>query len=66
MARRNGIPTLYRLALRMCNLLDRFYPILAVQYSGNAALLAALAAAQSACGVLAVETNKVRDVETAS
>lgn len=65
MAKRNGIPTIYRLALRMCQLLDRFAPILAVQFSGNAALLAALASAQAACGVLATEANKVRDVETA-
>lgn len=65
MARRNGIPTIFRIALRLCDLLNRFAPIIAVQYPTNTALLAALAAAQAACGELSVEANKVRDVETA-
>lgn len=64
MARRNGIPSIYFLSVKACRLLDKFAPILAVQYAANPALLAALAAAQSACAVLAVEANKVRDVET--
>lgn len=65
MARRNGIPTIYKIALRLCSLLNKFAPIITLQYPTNTALLAALAAAQSACNTLAVEANKVRDVETA-
>lgn len=65
MARRNGIPTIFRIALRLCDLLNQFAPIIAVQYPTNTALLAALAAAQAACSELAIEANKVRDVETA-
>lgn len=65
MAARTGIPTIYWVALRLCSLLGKFGPSLAVRYSENAPLLAALVAAQAACGVLATEANKVRDVEQA-
>lgn len=63
MAQRNGIPTILKIALRLCQLLDKFAPVLAVQFSGNAALLAAISAAQAACQVLTVEAAKVREVE---
>lgn len=63
MARRTGIPTIYKIALRLCDLLSTFGPTLAVLYADTPALLAAIAAAQEACAVLATEANKVRDVE---
>ena len=63
MAARTGIPTIYFVAHRLCSLLSTFGPTLQVTYANNAALLAALVAAQAACGVLAVEANKVRSVE---
>jgi hypothetical protein len=61
MARRNGIPTLLSLAQRMCFLVTKFTPIIQAQFPSNAALLAALAAANSACAVLVQEAGAVRE-----
>lgn len=63
MAARTGIPSILRITLELCRLLSKFSPVLSVRYAGNPALLAALASAQAACGVLAQEAAKVREVE---
>jgi len=49
---RIGFYTLNKTALVLCKALARFSPYIIQQYPDNAALLAALAAAQSACAVL--------------
>lgn len=60
MASRTGIPSLMSVASVMCALLTKFTPIITKLYPENAALLAALAAAQAACAVLTQELSKVR------
>lgn len=60
MASRTGIPSLLSVAQIMCRLLTQFTPIITKAYPDNAALLAALAAAQAACAVLNQELSKVR------
>lgn len=62
MARRTGIPTLMMIARRMCDLIVRFTPVIQDLYPTNAALLAALAAANAACAALHVELADVREV----
>lgn len=61
MARRTGVPTLLEVAQRLCDLVNRYGPIIALRYPTNAALLAALAAASAACSVLANELAAVRE-----
>jgi hypothetical protein len=65
MARRTGIPSIHEAARELCRLVNKFRPLLTILYAENAALLAALAAAQAACAELVVEANAVRDVEQA-
>jgi hypothetical protein len=59
--KRDGVPTLLKLAKLSCKALTKFTPYLTVKYSSNPALLAALAAAQGACAVLDNELEKVRE-----
>lgn len=61
MAKRTGIPSLMFLASRMCRLIIQFSPVIAQLFPSNAALLAALAAANAACAVLHQELALVRD-----
>lgn len=61
MARRTGIPTLLGLAIKMCNFLSRYTVVITALYPTNTALLAALAAANAACGTLATELEAVRE-----
>lgn len=61
MTERTGVPTLLGLAHRMCQVIVKFTPILTAKYSANPALLAALTAANAACGVLAAELALVRE-----
>ena len=61
MTRRTGIPTLMFLARRMCKMLSAYSGVITKLYPDNTALLAALAAANVACGVLFVELDAVRD-----
>jgi len=58
---KTGIPTLYNMAKASCTALAKFAPIIQKLYGDNAALMAALAASQAACSVLALELGKVRD-----
>jgi hypothetical protein len=46
----------------MCDLIVRFTPTIQSLYPSNAALLAALAAANTACAALHVELSVVREV----
>jgi len=59
MARRTGAPTILLVAKELCRLVTKFTPVLSTVYSGNAALLAALAAANAACAVLVQEITDV-------
>ena len=61
MARRTGIPTMLFIAQRLCDLITRYTPIITVLFPANVALLAALAAANTACSELASELSAVRD-----
>lgn len=61
MARRTGVPTILLVAKEMCRLLAKFTPVIVALYPENTALNAALAAANSACAVLATELEQVRD-----
>lgn len=60
MAARNGIPTILAVAQKLCQLLVKFTPIITASFPNNAALLAALAAANAACAVLVQEASAVR------
>lgn len=57
---RTGAPTLIKIGKRMCDLIQRFGPILQSAYPSNTALHAALAAAMAACSVLTAELEAVR------
>jgi branched-subunit amino acid permease len=61
MAQRTGVPTMLFIAQRLCNLITKYTPVLTVLFPTNVALLAALAAANSACSVLAQELSAVRE-----
>lgn len=61
MARRTGIPSLMEVARRLCILIVKFTPTIQHLYGNNAALMAALAAANAACAVLHTELAAVRD-----
>ncbi len=60
MAQRTGVPTLIKVAQRMCQLIVQFAPIIQRQYPSNGALHAALASAMAACSVLENELVDVR------
>lgn len=62
MARRTGVPTMLFVAKRLCDLIGRYGSIVATLYPSNVALIAALAAANAACGALAIELQAVREV----
>ena len=61
MARRTGVPSLMFVARRMCALIAKFTPVIQHLYPTNAALMAALAAANAACSVLHAELETVRE-----
>lgn len=62
MAKRTGIPSLLQAAKVLCRLLADFTPIITKLYPNNAALLAALAAANTACAALAAQLELVREL----
>jgi len=64
MARRTGIPSLLETARILCLLVTKFSPTIIRLYPNNAALLAALAAANTACSVLSAELAPLRDLGT--
>lgn len=61
MARRTGVPALMIVARRMCQLITDFTPIITTLYGSNAALMAALAAANAACATLHAQLATVRE-----
>lgn len=61
MAARNGVPTMIKVAQNLCRLIVKFSPVITVQYPTNAALLAALAAANAACAALEAQLALVRE-----
>ena len=61
MAQRTGIPTMLFIAQRLCALITRYTPIIVTLFPANAALLAALAAANTACAALSQELSAVRE-----
>ena len=56
-SRRDGLFSLQRTARELCRLVTAFTPVITRLYPGNAALLAALAAANTACAVLEAEVT---------
>lgn len=61
MARRTGVPSMMQVAERLCFLIVRFTPVIQQLYGSNAALMAALAAANAACSTLHAELAAVRN-----
>lgn len=61
---RTGIPSLMEVARRLCLLITKFTPVIERLYGDNAALMAALAAANAACSVLHTELAAVREYGT--
>jgi hypothetical protein len=60
MAQRNGVPTMVIVAKNLCRLIVKFTPAITAQFPSNAALLAALAAANTACAALAAQLELVK------
>lgn len=61
MARRTGVPTLMHVARLLCKYIVQFTPTITQLYPSNAALLAALAAANTACSALHAALAEVRE-----
>lgn len=61
MAQRNGVPTMIKVATRLCQLVVKFTPVITSQFPTNTELLAALAAANTACAALAAQLELVRE-----
>lgn len=57
MTRRTGLPSLRVVAREMCRLVTKFTPVIQSLYSENAALMAALLAANAACAELVAEID---------
>lgn len=62
MGQRTGVPAIIKVAKEMCRLINLFTPVIQKLYPTNTALLAALAAANAACGVLHLELEEVQTV----
>lgn len=58
---RTGVPSLMQIAKRLCDLITKFTPVIIRVYPDNAALHAALAAANTACAALHVQLAEVRE-----
>ena len=61
MAKRTYVPTLARISLQLCKTVTKATPVITRLYPANDALLAALAAANSACALLVEELEAVRE-----
>lgn len=61
MAQKTGVPTLLKAANRLCVYITQFTPIITRLYPNNAELLAALAAANTACAALSAALSAVRE-----
>lgn len=62
MAVKTGVPTMLQVALRLCQLINAFSPIIRRVYPDNTSLHVALETAQAACLVLHNELADVREV----
>lgn len=62
MAKRTGLPSLLKVAHRLCYLIVVFTPIIQKQYPNNDTLLAALATANAACQALGTEISNALPV----
>lgn len=60
---RDGVPALDKLARDLCRILSVFGPIIRQKYSGNAALMTALVAAEGMCALLPEALHEVMTVE---
>jgi hypothetical protein len=58
---RNGVPSMIKIGQKLCQLIVKFTPVITAQYPTNAALLAALAAANAACAELTAQCALVRE-----
>lgn len=54
---RTGLPTIRAVSNRLCNYVTTFTPVITKAFPANAALIAALAAANAACAVLVAEAD---------
>jgi len=64
MTQRTGVPSLMEIAKRMCLLITKFTPTIERLYGSNAELMAALAAANTACAALHAALAEVREYGT--
>jgi hypothetical protein len=60
-SRRDGLFSLQRAARELCRLVTAFTPVITRLYPTNTALLAALAAANTACAVLEAEVTAQKE-----
>jgi len=61
MSRRTGIPTMLKVAQYLCKLITTYTPVITQLYPNNEDLLAALAAANTACAALSASLAPVRE-----
>lgn len=61
MAKRTGVPTMLKVAQRLCQLIVLFGPIIKNLYPANTTLAAALDTASAACQALTAELAAVRE-----
>jgi len=61
MAQKTGVPTLLKVANKLCMYITQFTPVITRLYPDNAELLAALAAANTACAALSAALSAVRE-----
>lgn len=59
--RKTGVPTMLSLARRLCDLIDRFSPVIRLIYPENTAVIAALEAARTSCALLQTELTEIRE-----
>lgn len=61
MAKRTGVPSLQKVAAKLCSLILKYYDVIRVLSGDDPAVLAALAAAQSACSTLHQQLGPLRE-----
>jgi len=62
MAGRTGVPSLIKVARKLCDLILKFGPVITRLYPDNSALQVAMAAASAACQTFHEELEKVREI----
>lgn len=58
---KDGVATLLKLARALCFAVNKFAPIIRAKYGSNAALMAALAAAETMCTTFIDEFEAIRE-----